>query len=136
MACDDESHGITIIEHEAPFGDSPPLHRHLREDETFHVITGTLNIVADGKHAVLGPGQTARIPKGVSHTYKVASSDGARVLTITGGRDFERLVRKLGREPAGSGLPPRPGPPSEEAVAELVRVCAEHGIEVVGPPLA
>lgn len=135
VSCDDELHGITIIEHEAPFGDSPPLHKHLREDETFHVISGTLSIVADGQLATVGPGQTARIPKGVSHTYKVISSEGARLLTITGGREFERFVRKLGREPTGPGLPPRSGPPSDEAVAELIRVCAEYGIEMVGPPL-
>lgn len=135
VSCDDESHGITIIEHEAPFGDSPPLHRHLHEDETFHVISGTLDIVADGEFKRLGPGQTLRAPKGVSHTYRVVSSDGARLLTITGGREFERFVRRMGRVPTGPGLPQRSGPPSEETAAELVRICAEHGIEVVGPPL-
>jgi len=135
VSCNDESCGISILEHEAPFGDSPPLHKHLREDETFHVISGTLDIVADGALASLGPGQTARIAKGVGHSYKVTSGEGARWLTITGGREFELFVRKLGREPTGPGLPSRAGPPSEEAVAELIRVCAEFGIEVVGPPL-
>ena len=38
----DGADGISVLEHRASFGDSPPLHIHHDEDEIFHVLEGTV----------------------------------------------------------------------------------------------
>ena len=44
---DDEGQGgISVLESVAPYGDSPPLHIHETEDETFYVLDGELRLRA------------------------------------------------------------------------------------------
>jgi len=129
------SDGISVIEHHAPFADSPPLHIHRGEDEVFHVLDGRLRLRIADSAAAAGPGETLLAPRGVPHSYCVDSPGGARWLTVTCGRDFERFVRALGRPPEGPGLPEPSGPPSPEQAAALGELALAHGIELVGPPL-
>ncbi len=126
--------GISVLEHHAPEGDSPPLHVHHTEDEVFHVLDGVLRLrVAEGER-VLGAGETVLAPKGVPHTYRVESA-GCRWLTVTAGRDFENFVRTMARPAWRPELPPPSGPPTPEEAAVLADVASRFGIEVVGPPL-
>jgi quercetin dioxygenase-like cupin family protein len=132
----DGTNGMTVLEHAAPFGDSPPLHVHRNEDEVFHVLSGELRCVVGGQEMTLRAGDTAQAPKGVAHTYVVASQAGARWLTVTCRGDFERLVRALSRPAERDGLPPAAGAPTPEQAAALAAACLEHDVELVGPPLA
>ena len=127
--------GICIMEHWLPYGDSPPMHIHRNEDEIFHVIMGTLRLVVDGRELNLEAGQTVLAPKGVPHSYRVESSGGAHVLTITHGADFERMVRAASRPAMARNLPSAVEPTSE-VIEMLTRLCAENGIDLVGPPLS
>jgi quercetin dioxygenase-like cupin family protein len=78
----DGSDGISVLEHRASHGDSPPLHIHYDEDEIFHVLEGEVRYrVGDQEHRARA-GETLLTPKGIPHTYKV-ESDEARMLTIT-----------------------------------------------------
>jgi quercetin dioxygenase-like cupin family protein len=127
---------ISVLEHQAPHGDSPPLHIHRNEDEVFHVLEGDLRFVVSGNELHAGAGQTLLAPKGTPHTYRVESRQGARWLTVTVGKDFERFVRAFGRTAERDGLPDPSGPPTPEQAQALASVCLQHGIELVGPPLA
>jgi hypothetical protein len=74
-----------------------------------------------------GTGDTLLAPKGIPHTYRVDSANGARWLTIMRGEDFEGFVRSCGRLAEGSGLPDPSEPPTPEqveALAELGRLRA------------
>ncbi len=126
--------GISVLEHLAPQGDSPPLHVHHTEDEVFHVIEGTLQLRVGGEEYFVTSGDTVLAPKGVPHTYRVTSSV-ARWLTVTTGRDFEDFVRAMARAAPRPELPPSGGPPSPEAAAVLAQTARRFGIELVGPPL-
>src|SRR5215208_1599853 len=84
------SDGISVLESLAPHGDSPPLHVHQTEDEIFHVLEGELRVVAGGADVRIGAGETILGPKGVPHTYRVESPEGARWLLITSRGEFER----------------------------------------------
>ena len=129
------SDGVSVLEHRARMGDSPPLHVHRSEDEIFHVLEGDLRIVLDDEERRLGAGDMLLAPKGGPHTYRV-ESETARWLTITSRGDFERFVRALGRRAERLELPPVSGPPSEEAMTRLVEIARAHRIDLVGPPLA
>lgn len=136
VAAAQESRGISVMRFKVPQGDSPPLHVHRDEDETFHIISGTLTCVVGGSPLHLTPGQTARVAKGIAHTYLAESPGGAEFLTITGGGSFEAFVRALGRTPSRLGLP-HPSPPPTPEEAEGLRVlAAAHAIDLVGPPLS
>jgi quercetin dioxygenase-like cupin family protein len=83
---------ISVLDHRVPFGDSPPLHRHIQEDEIFHIISGTLRFVVGGNELRACAGETVRAPKNIPHSYRVESREGARWLTITARQDFEQLT--------------------------------------------
>ena len=93
----DGEDGISVMESLAPHGDSPPLHVHQTEDETFHVLEGELRLRAGDAEVRIGVGETLLAPKGVPHTYRVESREGARWLVITRHGDFEGFVRALSR---------------------------------------
>ena len=127
--------GISVIESVAPYGDSPPLHIHRTEDELFHVLDGTMRLrVGDGE-LLADAGDVVLAPKGVPHTYRVESPEGARWLVTTTRGDFEAMVRAASRPAEREELPERTGPPTSEQQAALAAVCAAHGIDLVGPPL-
>jgi quercetin dioxygenase-like cupin family protein len=127
--------GISVLEHFAPHGFSPPLHFHRTEDEVFHVLDGEFRVrVRDQEHR-LGAGHVLLAPKGVPHTYRVESAQGGRCLTITVRGDFERFIRAMSRPAERPELPPPAGPPSADAIQALRATAAKYGIELVGPPL-
>lgn len=128
--------GISVIEHRAPYGSSPPLHIHHTEDEIFHVLAGEARFTVDGKELAVRGGDTFVAPKGVPHTFVVTAKEGAMWLTVTNRGDFERMLRAIARPAEHEGLPPRMGPPSAAEVAALEAACRAHGIALVGPPMA
>jgi quercetin dioxygenase-like cupin family protein len=110
ISSQDGSDGISVLEHRASQGDSPPLHIHHDEDEIFHVLEGEVRYrVGDEEHRA-SAGETLLTPKGIPHTYKVASAE-ARMLTITRG-EFETFIRAFGRPAERQGLPDPSGPPT------------------------
>ena len=132
---DEAEDGISVMESLAPHGDSPPLHVHLTEDETFHVLEGELRVRAGGADVTIAAGETLLAPKRVPHTYRVESPAGARWLVITRRGDFERFVRALSRPAERPELPTPQRPPTAEQADALAAAAHEHGIELVGPPL-
>jgi quercetin dioxygenase-like cupin family protein len=130
----DGSGGISVLEHRASRGDSPPLHIHYDEDEIFHVIEGEVRYRVGDHERRAHAGETLLAPKGIPHTYRVESSE-ARMLTITRG-EFESFVRAFGRPAEREGLPEPSGPPTPDQAEALARACRQFGIELVGPPLS
>src|SRR5688500_18468646 len=109
----DGSDRISVLEHQAPHGDSPPLHVHRNEDEVFHLLEGEVAFRVGDKQLQGNAGDTFLVPKGIPHTYRVLSAGGARWLTVTTGEEFERFVCALGRPADRDRLPtvrdrPRP----------------------------
>lgn len=133
---DDSADGISILESEAPWGDSPPLHVHHTEDEAIHVLSGELRFVVGGEELRIGAGEIVLAPKSVPHTYRVESREGARWLVTTACGDFERFVRQLSRPAEADCLPDPSGPPMPEQQHALAAAAAANGIELLGPPLA
>jgi quercetin dioxygenase-like cupin family protein len=134
LSARDGSSGISVLEHQASHGDSPPLHVHHDEDEIFHVLEGEVRYRVGEQERQANVGETLLAPKGVPHTYRVESAE-ARMLTITRG-EFENFVRAFGRPAERDGLPDPSGPPTPEQAEALARACRQFGIELVGPPLS
>ena len=125
---------ISVLEHAARRGDSPPLHVHLNEDEVFHILEGEFRFQIGADERSGQAGDTVLAPKGVRHTYRVESQSG-RWLTVTTRGEFEDFVRAMARSAATKDLPPIGGPPSQEAIEALTDTARKFGIAIVGPPL-
>jgi mannose-6-phosphate isomerase-like protein (cupin superfamily) len=107
---------LGAVEAVVPFGYSPNLHVHRREDEVFYVLEGTVGFVCGDDRFTGEAGAFVFLPRGVPHTFLGRSAPGARVLMLFVPGGLERTFVATGD--AEHATPPE-----------------EQGIEVVGPPL-
>jgi mannose-6-phosphate isomerase-like protein (cupin superfamily) len=127
--------GISMLEHRAPFHDSPPMHIHHTEDEVFHILDGAFIFKMKHEERKLTAGDTLLMPKGVPHSYLVDSPEGGHWITVTTKGDFEKLVLAISRPALQIQLSEPSGIPSAEDQKFLSQKAAEFNIEIVGPPL-
>jgi len=106
----------------------PALHRHFSQDEWFYVIRGEFIVQVGGTTLSLRPGDSALAPRKIPHAFaKVSDGEGQMLIVFQpAGRmeDFFRQMSKFGQEI----------PKNQEVV--LKQLWADHGMEVVGPPLS
>ena len=81
---------VAVIEHRGPQGAGSPLHVHRNEDEWFYVIEGELTFWVGGRVIEAPAGSFVYGPRGVPHTFLVASPE-ARFLLVTEPAGFEEL---------------------------------------------
>ena len=121
---------LTVAEFLNPPGFAPPLHRHLEEDEMFHVLSGTAEFRCDGQVLTAGPGDFVFLPVGLPHTFLVGTEEPLHILQITTPSGFEDFAAAAGG-PAAQRRLPDPGPIDPVAMGHAA---AQHAIEILGPP--
>ena len=123
---------LAILEHAGERGYSSPLHSHQADEETFFVLEGELRVEVGGKASAAGPGSVAFLPRQLPHAF-VVTSPQARFLTFHTPAGFDAFTVAAGT-PAVSDHPPIDELPPDPA--ELARLAAKYGIEIIGPPPA
>ncbi|MEU8818960.1 cupin domain-containing protein [Actinoplanes sp. NPDC048796] len=118
----DTDGGFAVLEHNGERGYMSPLHLHEADEETFLVLEGTLRVEVGPDVHHVGAGGLALLPRGLAHGF-VVTSPQARFLTLHTPAGFDRFVAEVG------AITPPPTP------AELTRLAATHGVQIVGPPL-
>lgn len=121
---------FALIEQRAPRGFSPPTHVHQNEDQFFYVLDGQITTRIGDDERALGPGETAWLPRGIPHTFRVDSTE-ARLLEVSTPAGFEQFHVQLG-EPAADLRIPDSAPLD---VPALAAGSARFGCENVGPPM-
>ena len=122
---------LAVIEALAPRGPASPLHIHRNEDEWFYVIEGELKFWVGGKVIDAPAGSFVYGPRGVPHTFDVASPV-ARFLLVAEPGGLENFVRGLAVPATSRTLPPPTvQPPS---LNRIMAAAAQYGIEIIGPP--
>src|ERR1041385_3533611 len=105
----------------------PALHRHHFQDEWFYVIRGEFIVQVGNDTLHLQPGDSAFAPRKIPHAFaKVSDGEGQMLVLFQPAgsmEDFFFQMSKLGKEI----------PRNQETT--LQRLWAEHGMEIVGPPL-
>jgi quercetin dioxygenase-like cupin family protein len=85
-------------------GSFVPDHYHKREDQTFHVVEGSLEAKIGDEVFLIGAGDTIFCPRGVSHYMKNTGSDTAKLISyiIPGdwAEDFMAETSRQNREQA------------------------------------
>jgi quercetin dioxygenase-like cupin family protein len=113
----------TVREHKG----GPALHRHHFQDEWFYVMQGEFLVRVGDDTLKLGPGDSAFAPRKIAHAFAMTSDGTGQMLVLfqpAGSmEDFFKEMSKVGK-----GIPR-----GQETV--LKRLWADHGMEVVGPPL-
>ncbi|SHL22325.1 Cupin domain-containing protein [Chitinophaga jiangningensis] len=111
---------FTTFIQENPPGIQIPKHRHTREDEFFHVISGEVEFqIEDDIHSLLA-GDMIFLPRGVAHSFKVVGNSPARVECSVYPSGLEFMFEELGRLPAG--------PPD---LAVVAAICDRYGVQFV-----
>ncbi len=123
--------GVAVIEHHARQGHGSPLHVHHNEDEWFYVTEGELTFWTAGEVTRAPAGSFVYLPRDVSHTFLVSSSE-ARFLLVLEPAGFEGFVRELSEPARERTLPPATvQPPSPE---QMTATAARYGLDILGPP--
>lgn len=119
----DSGGAVTVLEVANPVGQGPPLHVHVAQDETIHVLDGEVRWRLGDELRLSGPGAYVFIPRGLPHCFQVVGERPARMLITfaPAGMEgfFERLSTMASFDPA-----------------EFRAAAEENGMQVVGPLLA
>jgi quercetin dioxygenase-like cupin family protein len=119
-----------LVEGWFPTGARVPLHRHGRYSEQIYVLDGEFTVWTSGRKAVLRPGDDVVIPAGTAHAVHVTGDGPGRALVVASPSGFARLITEAGTPDEGGGVPPSAAPDMDL----FLRVCAELGDEMLGPP--
>ena len=124
----DTAGSFAVLDTEGRRGHGSPMHVHRHDTEVFLVLSGTLRVVVDGQEREAAEGSSAVLPAGRPHGFVIVSPT-ARYLTLHHGTlhhgpSFEQFVAAAAGE--GDDIPDP---------ARLTAIAADHGIDIVGPPL-
>ena len=128
--------GTLSILRQSLVGDyAPPVHVHEREDQTLHVLEGSITAWLDPTgdtpaEVALQAGDSVHLPRGIPHAFKVGDA-GATLLEINTPGGFEHFHLDAGDEVTHDGVPEQ-GPPDIERMA---RCAADYACTILGPPV-
>lgn len=108
-----------------PPDSGPPRHIHHNEDETFYVISGTVEFWLEGTSRTAEAGGAAFVPKGKEHTFHVVGPDPANLLTVLTPGGFEAFFFAVAERKLK--LP--------DDMGEMARLAGEFNMAFTGPPL-
>lgn len=119
----DSAGTVGVFEAVVPAGEGPPLHVHYNEDEVIHVVEGEYEFWLDGKTMRRGPGHSMFLPRGVPHTFRVASATPGRSVGIVTPGGFENFFVEMATRSLRipTDLP------------EIASIGSNYGLEFLGP---
>ncbi|HYY78190.1 MAG TPA: cupin domain-containing protein [Actinomycetes bacterium] len=74
---------LTVIE--VAIDGGPPRHTHSREDESFYVLTGTLDVECGDDRLQAGPGSFVFLPRNLPHVFRSVGGRATALLIVTPG---------------------------------------------------
>jgi quercetin dioxygenase-like cupin family protein len=108
-------------------GGGPPPHRHLAEDELFYVFEGSISFTMDEHTRIIGPGESAFVPRGTKHTYVNASETDARMIAVYTPAGMEGWFREVCTPVTDESASPPPVTP--ELIERMVAAGPRYNIE-------
>jgi quercetin dioxygenase-like cupin family protein len=114
-----------------PPGGGPPPHIHSREDESFHMLEGTLTIQVGEETITASTGDFAFLPRGIVHSFKNTGNVTAKALVLITPAGLENYFAEV-FDPAEdrSSAPP---PPSKALLARAMSAAPRYGLKLLPP---
>jgi quercetin dioxygenase-like cupin family protein len=119
-----------LVEGRFPAGAQVPPHRHRRSTEQIFVLDGEFTVWIASRKIVMRAGDDCVIPAGTAHALHVTGNGPGRALVVYSPSGFARLITEVGTPDDGGQTPPTT--PTDMDL--LMRVAAELGDEILGPP--
>ena len=113
----------SMFEYAVPAGvNGPPPHVHHREDESFLLLDGHLEVTVGQITYEMSHGDYLLLPRDVLHTFRNPFETEARVISVVSPAGLESYYRALSEMP--------PGPIDIGLVTEIMK---DYGIELLAP---
>jgi len=110
-----------------PPGGGPPAHIHNREQESYYILEGTLDVTLGDKVLKVSAGDFVHIPRGTVHAFRNTGNTDARMLLLCVPSGLEKFFEEaLERVQDGSASPPHN---RDEVNARLRAAAPGHGLE-------
>jgi quercetin dioxygenase-like cupin family protein len=116
---------LSVTDSVSPPGSGPPRHVHADADESFVLLSGDAEFWLEGKRFTRGPGQTAFIPKGREHSFRIVSDTPARHLVILTPGGFEGFFAEMAA--LNLRIP--------DDMPAITQIAARYHLTFTGPPL-
>ncbi|WP_417672303.1 cupin domain-containing protein [Roseibium sp.] len=116
---------MSVTDSVSPPRSGPPRHIHHDADETFVILTGDCEFWVDGERFTRGPGETAFVPRGIEHTFRVVSDIPSRHLVIMTPGGFEGFFAEMADQ--NCRIP--------EDMPAIEKSAKRHHLTFTGPPL-
>jgi mannose-6-phosphate isomerase-like protein (cupin superfamily) len=105
----------------------PAYHFHHEQDEWFYVMSGEFVVKVGDDTFSLKAGDSAFAPRKVPHAFaKVSEGEGRMLVLFQPAGSMEHFFKEMSK--LGSTIP-------KEQERLLKQLWADHGMEIVGPPL-
>lgn len=114
----------------APGGGTPP-HIHRREDESFHLLEGTLTIQVGGDTITASVGDFAFLPRGIAHSFKNTGDSYAKALVLTTPAGLEGFFEEVFEPATDRTAAPPAG--SKELIGRALAAGPRYGLELLPP---
>jgi quercetin dioxygenase-like cupin family protein len=106
----------------------PAYHRHFFQDEWFYVIRGEFLVRVGDETFSLHPGDSAFLPRKIPHAFAmVGEGEGQMLVLFQPAGTMEHFFHEMSK--LGPAIP-------QNQETTLKKLWADHGMELVGPPLA
>jgi quercetin dioxygenase-like cupin family protein len=125
LSAEEAGGGMSVVDSLSPAGGGPPRHVHEREDEAFVLLTGECEFWMEGQTFTRRAGETAFVPRGREHTFRVLGSEPCRHLVILTPGGFEGFFAEMAQ---GQFRIP-------EDMEQIGASAARHSLRFTGPPL-
>ena len=109
-----------------PAGEAPP-HIHHREDETFYVLEGSLELRVGEDTYLARPGEYLRVPRGTVHALRNVGEHTARALVTFVPAGLEGFFAEVYQPVAGRTAPPPP--PPADLMDRMKQAAPRYGCE-------
>lgn len=127
----DETGGAYFMaEVSVPPGGGPGPHLHRREDESFHLLQGTLTVQAGEKTINACAGDFVYLPRGVVHSFRNTGDIDAKFLLVVTPAGLENFFAEVFDPAEDRSSSP---PPSKVMLARAKSAAPRYGLELLSP---
>jgi len=116
-----------------PEGAGPPPHVHSREDETFYIVSGTLDVLVGDTTYQAKRGDFVYVPRGAVHGFKNVGGGVAVQLVTFSPSGMEGFFQEV--FPVVKDRKAEPPPVTDEFIQKMGEAASKYGLKYVYPDI-